>query len=485
MAASELVLNDVLCFLKCKFGKIATKPLKSSVLDFYKTEDICAAKSQLLRDVEQLNLNDLPHIPDRRANNDQAVRVVDDIFVVLTCVDEQLKMKDLPCYVSISPDCMPATRLYEGDMSVLMNLLTKMDGHIVDNGLAMAAIANDLCTSREALKSVTIDLEQVRRSVNNNMSGQRSVAVTAGNSTQLSGQVLTRSADDQAVASSQQSVRQLDWATAAALTSSPVVQSNRFALLGDGGDSDSDARPFNEVVSRRSLKRRRQLSNQPPSSQQQRSSASQSTSEQSRPQRNSQSQQSRRVLLGKSTVGSNSLAAAKPIRKKAVFCLDNISPSFSADDVRAYVTSMSIDVVSCFQVQPRRVRYGDSYDRRAFRLCIFEEDCDRLLDASKWPDSVAISKWYRKSATGDRLQQSEHQRDVSAARDSNVLSAGGAMTSTTSTARSASASPTASVITQSVPATASADTEPGAAMDDNMDTTVLYHNGASGSVSTV
>ena len=57
MAASELVLNDVLCFLKCKFGKIATKPLKSSVLDFYKTEDICAAKSQLLRDVEQLNLN--------------------------------------------------------------------------------------------------------------------------------------------------------------------------------------------------------------------------------------------------------------------------------------------------------------------------------------------------------------------------------------------------------------------------------------------
>ena len=43
MAASELVLNDVLCFLKCKFGKIATKPLKSSVLDFYKKEDICAA----------------------------------------------------------------------------------------------------------------------------------------------------------------------------------------------------------------------------------------------------------------------------------------------------------------------------------------------------------------------------------------------------------------------------------------------------------
>ena len=50
MADSELVLNDVLCFLMCKFGKIAIKPLKSSVLDFFKIEDICDAKSQLLRD---------------------------------------------------------------------------------------------------------------------------------------------------------------------------------------------------------------------------------------------------------------------------------------------------------------------------------------------------------------------------------------------------------------------------------------------------
>lgn len=483
MAASELVLNDVLCFLKCRFGKIAIKPLKSSVLDFYKTEDICGAKAQLLRDVQQLNLDDLPHIPDRRASNDQAVRVVDDIFVLLTCVDEQLKMKDLPCYVSSSPDRMPATRLYEGDMSVLMNLLTKMDGHIIDNGSVMAAIANDICTLREAQKSVTIDLEQVRRSVNNNTYDQRSVAVTAGNSTQLSSQALVRSADDQTAASSQQLVQHFDWAAAASLTSSPVVQSNRFTVLDDEGDSGSDARPFSEVVSRRSLKRRRQLSSQPPPPQQQRSSATQSIGEQSRPQQSSQRQQSKRFLLGKSTVDSISLAAAKPIKKKAVFCLDNISPSFSADDVRAYVASMSIDVVSCFQVQPRRFRYGASYDRRAFRLCIFEEDCDRLLDEGKWPDSVVISKWYHKSATGDRLQQSEHQRDVPAARNSNVLSAGDAMTSTTSTAASASASSAASVI---APATAgaTADTEPSAAMNDNMDTTLLYHNGASGSTST-
>jgi len=37
---------------------------------------------------------------------------------------------------------------------------------------------------------------------------------------------------------------------------------------------------------------------------------------------------------------------------------------------------------------------GPVRDRKAFRLCIAEEDCTRLLDASKWPDSIVISEWF-------------------------------------------------------------------------------------------
>jgi len=32
---------------------------------------------------------------------------------------------------------------------------------------------------------------------------------------------------------------------------------------------------------------------------------------------------------------------------------------------------------------------------KAFRLCVDDADRDRLLDESKWPDSVVISQWYR------------------------------------------------------------------------------------------
>jgi len=63
MAGSEFVLSDLLCFLNSKFGNVAVKPLKSWILDFFQVEDLCEAKAQLLRDIQQLNFVDVPHIP--------------------------------------------------------------------------------------------------------------------------------------------------------------------------------------------------------------------------------------------------------------------------------------------------------------------------------------------------------------------------------------------------------------------------------------
>ena len=58
---------------------------------------------------------------------------------------------------------------------------------------------------------------------------------------------------------------------------------------------------------------------------------------------------------------------------------------------------MSVNVLSCFPVEPRRRRDEREpiTNRRAFRLCIADCDRNRLLDASKWPDSVTVSEWYR------------------------------------------------------------------------------------------
>jgi len=73
--------------------------------------------------------------------------------------------------------------------------------------------------------------------------------------------------------------------------------------------------------------------------------------------------------------------------------------------MKAFVSSLPVEVVSCYEVRLQRLR-NESVDtpvnRKAFRLCIYDEDRHCLLNPSLWPDSVTISDWYFKPrAEGD------------------------------------------------------------------------------------
>ena len=74
--------------------------------------------------------------------------------------------------------------------------------------------------------------------------------------------------------------------------------------------------------------------------------------------------------------------------------------SNNVEDIRSFVSSMDINVISCFEVKPRRRRNVDAVpDRKAFRLCICADDTERLLVADNWSDSIMISEWYFKPQT--------------------------------------------------------------------------------------
>jgi len=49
-------LCNLLCYLKSKYGKVSVKLLKSSIVNFYKVEDLALAKRQLINEVEHLQL---------------------------------------------------------------------------------------------------------------------------------------------------------------------------------------------------------------------------------------------------------------------------------------------------------------------------------------------------------------------------------------------------------------------------------------------
>ena len=192
-----------------------------------------------------------------------------------------------------------------------------------------------------------------------------------------------------------------------AVASPPVRVTNRYAALQTTDDDErtDDSRYEEPRSARRSAKRRRQLSQlqlQQQQQQQQLSSTVSSDRRQNQQQGGSQ-RAPRRAMIGMAPSTSNrGLVAAKKIVRKAVFCIGNVASNCQADDVRRFVENLSVHVFTCFPVASRRRRVDDGdddqsavSDRQAFRLCIAADDRERLLDASKWPESVLIRPWFR------------------------------------------------------------------------------------------
>ena len=51
---SELALNSLLCFCISKHGKLSSRSVKQTVLDYYQAEDISLFKKKLLSDTESV-----------------------------------------------------------------------------------------------------------------------------------------------------------------------------------------------------------------------------------------------------------------------------------------------------------------------------------------------------------------------------------------------------------------------------------------------
>jgi len=133
-----------------------------------------------------------------------------------------------------------------------------------------------------------------------------------------------------------------DWA---AMMSTP----NRYAVLSSGDDDrdDHDANleqpmemPISAVVSRHGKRNHKDRSPQ-------------ATVDTPAEQPAEQPQHRRApVMAGQSAAQDLRIAAARKLRKKAVFYLDNISNTCTTDDVSDFVSSLSVEVLTCFAVKP-------------------------------------------------------------------------------------------------------------------------------------
>jgi len=418
----SLCATDVLCFLQNKFGNTTVKQLKTAVLDFYNIEVIADAKQQLIDDVEVLKSAaevslKFPHIARRRAGDNRLVGEVDDIFTLITFLDENKLLCDLPKYVANGPDNMPTLRIYEGEMGILTAMLKTLNDKIMEYGSAIASLAHEVkvlqaaqrppvatssATTTAAAAPANRQQQQLeplppRGAYQHRADDRSAVPPPPALSSLVEFPVIGQSSSNVAAQSAdQQPPPGTDWAT---LASTPFAHRNRYgplSSLDEDADDQSDAAPaaagsrrgqFTTVVSRK--KRARTSPPQPTLNAGSTTEAQRRTS----------------AVFGKSRSSNDKLTAAKQIRKKSVFCVDNVNVSCTTKDIEAYVAKeLSIDVLSCFEAKSRRRRSDDDEsvaNRKAFRLCVCEDDRSRLLDPTAWPDSVIVSEWFFKAKQSD------------------------------------------------------------------------------------
>ena len=296
----------------------------------------------------------------------------------------------------------PSTRLYEGDLSLLLNMFAKMSDKLDETRSALTAIVREVQGVKQQVQVLSTSVARSRSRpkdavLSSQSGGQPVCAVLPNDETEIN----PRNSRQQSVESVRQqrqsadggqSISTWNWAAASTITSTPTLH-NRFAAL-QSTDDDGDEPPYIEHHSRHSMKRRRQQSEQ--QQQQQRHQPEQQEQQPEQQTRGNTQKRGRVLMTGKHAGNGECIKVAKKIIKKAVFCVDNVQTSYIADDLSRFFSSLNFKVISCFKVNPRRRRNETDpiTDRSAFRLCIDASDRDRLLDESKWPEHVVISDWY-------------------------------------------------------------------------------------------
>jgi len=296
----------------------------------------------------------------------------------------------LPRHIADNPDAMPPIRLYEGELNGIVSMIKRLAERVDEYSPVLSIVSRDLQLLQARCVVQAPMCDQQQRQTNDRVS------------------VVSNKTTEQPPASNVP-----EWAV---LASTPYAHANRFdPLRSTDEDEHNDAAgqgdSYTAVLSRRGRRRARQQSSTNQAAQQQQQQERQDRQQQQQPVQPARTRA--RVMFGKSVNSDVNIAAAKQIRKKAVFCIDNVSTDCSAEDIKSFVSGLSVKVLACFEVRPRR-RRGDDEDishRKAFRLCICDEDRSRLLDDSVWPDSVSISEWFFKTQERAQQEQQAQQAD--------------------------------------------------------------------------
>lgn len=446
-----LSVSEPLCFAFGRFGKLNEKQLKQILIDFFNVEQLFVAKNRLCEDIGNLQLEAWPRPSQHRGSDKQARLEVDDIFAMITFLDEQLLLEKVPIYVCENIDRIPSVRWMDGDFQLILAKLNTMQEFfnvqlenmqqtidtLVRQNTALSesklqheleTIANskkmiemEECFQRELveqgkhfnhrideLSSLAASTAYTLTTIQSSIHGQQghrpgaSAALASASALEtnslpctqsmgLTGESCGQPTDmqcDVPPVQQQGDNRQPCWADKVALATPTAFRPARAPNQNTKLNYPSSTAAESEDDGGNYQASSYQQRQQRRQLKRYRAEENPSSSERKQPQRQQQHQQTRFKLVGKSS--NSKLKAFAELVEKRVFSVANVHNSYTKEDIKGFLTEIGIRVVTVGDAKTK-------FDGKAFRVSIVAEDTDRFTVPDIWPENVIIRPWYFKS----------------------------------------------------------------------------------------
>ena len=105
MMAQDVVICEVLCFMRNNVDKTPPSQLQPVLVNFYKDVELIAAKELLLKAVQRAlhedagNSQELPRLPKRQGEN-KGKQTADDFLKIFAIIDERDLSDKIPQYTA-------------------------------------------------------------------------------------------------------------------------------------------------------------------------------------------------------------------------------------------------------------------------------------------------------------------------------------------------------------------------------------------------
>ena len=341
---SKLVPNELLYFVNGTYGNRPEALIRTTVLDFYREDEIVTAKQLLVRAADDIGDLEIHAYSKNRIGSNKMKASVDDISHIFQLIDERCLQDELPVFCAVNKSRVPLLADEMSDLASIRLELCQLRQHVeeLSSRLSTKCSCSQYAASYPALVSTGMsnNVEQTDRCTDH-------TDHTASNTTQHATDTLRITENDVNISTEDCQPGSSAQSNSAVTPCSGSSKPNYVETLKVNLDAF-------ETVNRKNGRNR-----------------------------NNHNKPTIKPVIGDSKTG----VPFDGVEKKSVICISRLQRDTTAEKITNFLKSKDISVLSCHA-------YPDKFDRYTFmRVCLPQSQVHKVYISSMWPLGVVIRPW--------------------------------------------------------------------------------------------